>query len=413
VNGVTNSIDRSRQAPCGPLAGVRVLELGSLIAGPFATRMMAEFGADVIKVEPPGTGDPLRDWGLHRCEGRPLWWPLQSRNKRLITLDLRRTEGQDLCRRLARCSDVVVENFRPGTLERWELGPERLLEENPGLIIARISGFGQTGPYAGRPGFASVGEAMGGLRYINGNPGDAPPRAGMSLGDSLAGMFALQGILLALHHRTANGGPGQIVDASILESCFALLDQIVPEYGKLGVIREPSGTVLPHVAPSNVYRSRDEKWMVIAANGENLWRRLCVAMERSDLLSDERYRDLSGRVQRMEELDAAIAEWAGRHDAAEIERILSEAQVVFGPVYTVADLFADPHVQARDMLLSVEDPELGDLTMPGIVPKLSETPGAVRHAGAWELGAHNREIYGGLLGIGDDELEALSERGVI
>ena len=397
----------------GPLTGVRVLELGSIIAGPFATRMLGDFGAEVIKAESPGHGDPLREWGVNRHEGRALWWPVQARNKKLVTLDLRRPAGQELCLQLLAECDVVVENFRPGTLEKWNLGPDRMHAVNPGLIIARISGYGQTGPYAGRPGFASAGEAVGGLRYINGFPDRAAPRAGISLGDSLAAMVAVQGILMALYHRDAHGGAGQIIDTAITESCFFLLESMVPDYGKLGVIRQPSGTVLPHVAPSNVYRTRDDKWVVIAANGENLWRRLCEAMDRSDLLTDDRFATLRGRVEHMAELDAIISAWTARHSAADIDRILVAADVVYGPVNSIADIFSDPQFRARDMLLEVEDTEVGPLTMPGIVPKLSATPGRADSAGAWDLGAHNDEVYRGLLGLNDDQLDELSADGII
>ncbi|WP_214370231.1 CaiB/BaiF CoA transferase family protein [Pseudonocardia sp. H11422] len=410
-SGVAGSTTTTVQT--GPLAGVRVLELGSIIAGPFATRMLGDFGAEVIKIELPGSGDPLREWGVHRHEGRALWWSVQSRNKKLITLDVRQPAGRELCLRLLDACDVLVENFRPGTLEKWGLGPGRLHERNPKLIIARISGYGQTGPYANRPGFASAGEAVGGLRYINGFPQQAAPRAGISLGDSLAAMSAAQGILMALYHRDANGGCGQVIDTAITESCFALLESMVPDYGKLGVIREPSGTVLPHVAPSNVYRTRDGKWVVIAANGENLWRRLCHTIDRADLLTDERFRTLGGRVEHMTELDAIIGEWTAQHDAAEIDRILVAADVVYGPVNSIADIFQDPQFRDRDMLIEVDDPEVGPLTVPGVVPKLSATPGNPGPTGAWELGAHNDDVYRELLGLDDDQLAALAAAGTI
>ena len=397
----------------GPLDGVRVLELGSLVAGPFLGRLLADFGAEVIKVEPPRGGDPFREWGAHRYEGHSLWWPLMSRGKKLITLDLHEPAGQELCRRLAAQADVLVENFRPGTLERWGLGPEVLQEPNPGLIVARVSGYGQTGPYAGRAGFASAGEAMGGLRHVNGYPGQAPPRAGISLGDSLAAMFAFQGVLMALYNRDARGGRGQVVDASILESCFALLDSMVPEYGKLGVVRGPGGARLGHAAPSSVYLSRDGKWMVVAANTDNLWRRLCQVMGRPELLEDERFLTHQARGRHAEELDQIIGGWVGERDAAELDGALNQAGIVCAPVYTIADIFQDPHFRARDMLLEVDAPELGSLTLPGIVPKLSGTPGGVRWAGGWELGSSNEEVYRGLLGLGAEELARLRQEGVV
>jgi crotonobetainyl-CoA:carnitine CoA-transferase CaiB-like acyl-CoA transferase len=399
--------------PAGPLDGVRVIEVGSLIAGPLVGRMLADFGAEVIKVEPPDGGDPFRGWGAHRYQGRPLWWPLMSRGKKLVTLGLRQADGQDLCRRLAAGADVLVENFRPGTLERWGLGPAELHRVNARLVVARVSGYGQTGPYAGRAGFASAGEAMGGLRHVNGYPGQPPPRIGISLGDSLAAMFAVQGILMALYHRDVRGGAGQVVDASIVESCFALLDSMVPEYGKLGVVRGPSGARLGHASPSKVYLSRDGKWMVVAANTDNLWRRLCAVMALPDLLQDERFLTHQRRGENADALDEIIGAWVGERDAAGVDRTLNEAGIVCAPVYTIADIFADPHYRAREMLLELPVPEVGPLAMPGVVPKLSTTPGGVRWPGGWELGTSNDEVYGTLLGLGAGELESLRERGVV
>ncbi len=396
----------------GPLEGVRVLELGQLIAGPFVGRVLADFGAEVIKVEPPGTGDPMRQWGVHRYRDRGLWWPLMSRNKKLVSLDLRHPEGQEVCRRLAARADVLLENFRPGTLERWGLGPERLQERNPGLIVARVSGYGQTGPYAGRPGFASASEAIGGLRYVNGYPGQVPPRPGVSLGDSLAGLFAVQGILLALYDRDVHKGKGQVVDVSITEACYAMLDSIVPEYGKLGVVREPAGNRMGSAAPSNVYRSRDGKDLVIAANAESVFVRLCEAMGRPELSRDPRFSTFWARFQHVDELDAVIGEWAADHDASEIDTLLNEAGVVCGPINSVADLFGDPQIRARDMLLPVEDEELGELILPGIVPKLSATPGEVRWPGRWQVGHDNRAVFESLLGMGEEEVRRLEEEGV-
>ncbi len=397
----------------GPLEGLRVIELGILLAGPFVGRMLGDFGAEVIKVEAPGAGDPLREWGQHRYSGRALWWPVQSRNKKLITLDLRAERGREICLRLAERSDVVVENFRPGTLERWGLGPDALWAVNPRLVIGRVSGYGQTGPYAHRAGFASAGEAMGGLRHINGYPGQAPPRMGISLGDSLAAMFATQGILMALYNRDARGGGGQVVDASIMESCFALLESAVPEYAKAGHVRQPSGTALSQIAPSNVYKSRDGKWMVIAANAQNLWQRLCGVIDRPDLRDDERFKTHWARGQHAAELDAIIQSWVAERDSTEIDRIMNENGIVCGPVYTIADIFQDPHYAAREMLIRMQDPELGELMAPGIVPKLSATPGAARFTGSWQLGSHNDEVYGGLLGLSEEERAGLAEEGVI
>lgn len=397
----------------GPLAGVRVVELGMLLAGPFTGRLLGDMGAEVIKVEPPDKPDPLREWGKARYEGRSLWWGVQSRNKKCVTLDLRREQGQELLLELVKRSDVLVENFRPGTLEKWNLGWERLSEANPGLVLCRVSGYGQTGPYAPRAGFASVAEAMGGIRHINGFPGEPPPRMHISLGDSLAGMFAAQGILAALYRRDALGGTGQVVDVSLVESCFALLESTVPEYDRLGIVRGPGGTGLKGVAPSNIFKSRDGKWVVIAANADNVFRRLCEAMGQPGLADDERFSTHLARGDHQEEIEGVVAEWAGRHDADEIDRVLNDAGVICGPIYTIADIFEDEHFRARDMLLEHVDPEFGPYIGPGIVPKFSETPGEVRWSATWEHGSHNREVYGHLLGLSDDALRELAEDGVV
>jgi formyl-CoA transferase len=398
----------------GPLAGVRLVELGMLLAGPFTGRLLGDMGAEVIKVEPPRKPDPLREWGKARYKGRSLWWGVQSRNKKCVTLDLRREKGQQLLLELVKRSDVLVENFRPGTLEKWNLGWERLSEANPKLVVCRISGYGQTGPYSSRAGFASVAEAMGGIRHINGFPGEPPPRMQISLGDSLAGMFAAQGILAALYRRDALGaGRGQVVDVSLLESCFALLESTVPEYDRLGIVRGPGGTGLKGVAPSNIFSSRDGKWVVIAANADNVFRRLCEAMGRPELADDGRFSTHLARGEHQEEIEAVVAEWAGRRDADEIDRLLNDAGVICGPIYTIADIFEDEHFRAREMLVEHVDPEFGPYLGPGIVPKFSETPGEVRWSATWEHGSHNREIYGGLLGLSDEELRGLAEEGVL
>jgi formyl-CoA transferase len=393
---------------------VRVIELGQLLAGPFTGRLLGDMGADVIKVEPPGQPDPIRDWGKARYQGRSLWWPVQSRNKRCITLNLRSERGQELLLELVKHADVLTENFRPGTLERWNLGWERLSEANPKLVLARISGYGQTGPYAKRAGFASVAEAMGGLRYINGFPGEPPPRIHLSIGDSLAGMFAAQGILAALYKRDALGfGRGQVVDVSLLESSFALLESMVPEYDRLGIVREPQGTNLKGIAPSNIFKSADGKWIVIAANADKVFGRLCEAMGRPELATDPRFSNHLARGEHQEEIEGLIAEWAAERDAAEIDRILNENGVICGPVYTIADIFEDEHFWAREMLIKHEDPEFGEYIGPGITPKFSETPGEVRWSATWEEGSHNREVYGELLGLTDEDLAQLKEEGVL
>ena len=375
---------RSKDVPCGssgPLQGVRVLELGALLAGPFAGRLLADLGAEVIKIEAPDRPDPMRDWGQESYNGRNLWWPVISRNKLSVTLNLRTKAGQALLRDLAAKSDAIVENFRPGTLERWDLGYERLIEVNPRIILIRVSGYGQTGPYRDRAGYAAAAEAMGGLRYINGHPGETPPRFGISLGDSLAGMFAAQGLLAALYRRDAVGGGGQVVDVSILESCFALLESAAPEFDRLGRIRAPSGNRLPGIAPSNVFRTSDEKMIVVAANQDSL--------------------------------ESAIEGWTTSHTAEEIDRILNAAGVVCGPIYSIADIFSDAHVWEREMLVEHEDPELGSFVGPGVLPKFSDTPGGVRWSGRWEMGADNAAVFGDLLGLAAGDLLGLKQDGVI
>ena len=410
--GRSRAVEEAREI--GPLAGVRVIELGTLLAGPFTGRLLGDLGAEIVKVEDPGRPDPIREWGKARYEGRSLWWPVQSRNKKCVTLNLRTERGQELLLELVRRADVVTENFRPGTLERWNLGFERMQVVNPGIILARVSGYGQTGPYAERAGFASVAEAMGGLRYINGFPGEPPPRIHISLGDSLAGMFAAQGILAALYWRDGAGsGKGQVVDVSLLESSFALLESTVPEYDRLGIVRGPGGTGLKGVAPSNIFRSRDGRWVVIAANQDAVFRRLCSTLGREELADDPRFATHRARADNQEQIEAIIAEWTAGLDAAEIDRVLNEAGVACGPIYSVADIVADPHFRDREMLVMHHDPELGDLLGPGIVPKFSESPGEVRWTGSGQTGTHNREIYQGLLGLDDDELAVLEQEGVI
>lgn len=398
----------------GPLAGVRLIELGSLLAGPFAGRLLGDLGAEIIKVEAPGQPDPIRNWGKARYKGRSLWWPVQSRNKKCITLNLREEKGQQLLLRLIEQADVVTENFRPGTLERWNLGYEQMAEVNSGIVLARISGYGQTGPYAERAGFASVSEAMGGIRHINGFPDQPPPRMHLSLGDSLAAMFAAQGILAALYWRDgAGGGLGQVVDVSLMEASFALLESTVPEYDRLGIVRGPQGTNLKGIAPSNIFKSKDGKWIVIAANADNVFRRLCAAIGRPELADDPRFATHLARGDNQDEIEGIVADWAVQHDATEIDGMLNEAGVICGPIYTIADIFEDPQYQARGMLVEHVDPEFGPYVGPGIVPKLTRTPGAVRWSAFWEEGSHNSEVYGGLLGLADDELAALREAGVI
>lgn len=394
-----------------PLDGLRVLELGQVLAGPFAGALLAHFGAEVVKVEPPGAGDPIRGWRLLDRD-TSLWWYSLARNKKCVTLDLRQPEGQRLARRLAVGSDVLIENFRPGTMERWGLGPEALAAEAPGLIYARVSGFGQSGPDAARPGYASVCEAEAGLRHLTGQPGEVPVRANLSLGDTLAGLHAVVGILLALVARGRPAeGRGQVVDVSILESVFACLESTLPEYDRLGVVRGPSGATITGVVPSNTYPTRDGLQLVIGANSDSNFRRLMDAIGRADLAADPALSSNAGRVTRQAELDGAIAAWTAARDAGTVLDALAAAEVPCGRIRTVADLAADPHLAARGMLERVATPG-GPLLVPGFAPRLERTPGRTEWAGP-ALGAHNAEIFGGRLGLDDPELGRLAARGVI
>jgi crotonobetainyl-CoA:carnitine CoA-transferase CaiB-like acyl-CoA transferase len=394
------------------LEGVRVLEVGSLIAGPFAGRLLAEFGAEVIKLEPPHRPDPLREWGLARHRGRTMWWTVQSRNKHCATLDLRRERGQELFRDLAARSDVVLENFRPGTMERWGLGWDVLHELNSRLVMARVSGYGQDGPRARRGGFAAVAEAVGGLRYINGYPGQPPPRTGISLGDSLAALFALDGVLSALYWRDARGGEGQLVDVSLAEACYSLLESAVPEYALAGVDREPQGATIGANVPSNIFRTRDARWVVIAANVDGLFRDLVTALGRAELSDDARFATHAARTEHQQEIEGIIGEWVGERTAEEVDRVMADAGVPCGPVNRISDIFADEQFKARDMLISMHDDELGEVVVPGVVPKLSATPGRLQWTGS-PLGAHNADVYGTVLGLEPSEIDELAREGVI
>ncbi|MEX0343923.1 MAG: CaiB/BaiF CoA transferase family protein [Rhizobiaceae bacterium] len=398
----------------GPLAGLRVIEMGQLLAGPFTAARLADFGAEVVKVEPPGKGDPMRDWGHHRYKDQGLWWPILARNKKSVTANLREPRGQELVRRLVEKADALVENFKPGTLERWGLGPDELHAINPGLVIARISGYGQTGPYSQRPGFASVGEALGGLRYINGHPDQPPPRNGISLGDTLTGLFAAQGVLMALYQRDAlGGGKGQVIDAAIYESCFSMMESALAEYDKVGVVREPSGTGLANVAPSNIYPTSEGKWVIIAANFDPMFVRLCAAMGQPELATDERFSTHLARGHNCEELDGLIAEWTGKRSASEVTDILNEHNVVVGPIYSIADIAGDPHFAARQMVQRIADPRFGELAVPGFAPQFSASECEIAWLGRSEPGADNSEIYGKLLQISDEELSGLKNDGIV
>jgi len=402
--------ETSSPTNAGPLSGIRVLEMGQLIAGPFAGSLLAYFGAEVIKIEPPGKGDPLRQWRVVR-NGTSLWWHSLGRNKKSITVNLREESGRDLVRQLAAQCDVLVENFRPGTLEKWGLAPATLKTDNEQLIIARISGYGQTGPYASRPGFASVCEGIGGFRYVNGFPGDAPVRPNLSLGDSLAGLHAAFGVALALIERNRAGGSGQVVDVAIYESIFNMLEAVIPEYDGAGIMREPSGSTLTGIAPTNTYRCNDGRFIVIGANGDSIFKRLMLAMSRPDLAEDPRLAENQGRVTHQQELDDAITAWTSSVSSEEALHVLDGADVPAGPIYNAADMLADPHYNAREMFHQVEI-DGKPLKIPAMTPKLDSTPGRTRWSGP-QVGAHNQEILGTLLGLDATALANLKERGVI
>ncbi|MFD4181332.1 CaiB/BaiF CoA transferase family protein [Rhodococcus sp. NPDC058514] len=404
-------MDGSEQT--GALEGIRVLELGSLIAGPFAGRLLGDLGADVIKVEAPDRPDPLRDWGLAEQDGHRFFWTVHARNKRCITLDLRVREGQQVFLDLVGQADVVLENFRPGTLERWGLGFDILSERNPGIVLARVSGYGQTGPLAGRAGYGSVAEAVSGLRHLNGYPDQPPPRIALSIGDTLAGMFAVQGVLAALLARTRTGR-GQVVDVALNEACLAVQESAIPDYDRGGIVRGPSGTRLEGVAPSNLYATRGGGWILIAANQDTVFARLCAVMGRPDLAEDERYADHLARGRNHRELDELISAWVAEQDPSTLVDRLTEVGVVAGPVNTVADVVGDPQLLAREMIVDHYDERIGaSVRGPGVVPKLSGTPGSVRFAGAPTPGAHNAEVYCEVLGRDADEQDRLRAAGVI
>jgi succinyl-CoA---D-citramalate CoA-transferase len=394
-----------------PLSGVKVLELGSLIAGPYAGSLFAQFGAEVIKIEPPGAGDPLRKWRkLH--EGTSLWWYVQSRNKKSVSLDLKCEEGRSIVCRLVAEIDVLIENFRPGTLENWGLGWEELSAINPRLVMVRISGYGQTGPRRHMPGFAAIAEGMGGLRHVTGYPDRPPARAGISIGDTLASLYGVVGALMAIHHVKVNGGMGQVVDVALYEAVFAVMESLMPEYSLQGVVRGRTGSSLPGISPSNTYICRDGGYVIIAANGDALFQRLMAAIGRMDLADDPALAHNDGRVTRNDELDKAIGEWTLRCDVAEVIRQLELAEVPVGKSFTAADIYEDEQYAARHMLEKHPLPRGGPLvTIPGIVPKLSNTPGQTRWLGP-ELGEQTTEVLMSC-GIGLEAIQALKTKGVI
>jgi crotonobetainyl-CoA:carnitine CoA-transferase CaiB-like acyl-CoA transferase len=395
--------------PPAALKGVRVVEMGQLIAGPFCGKTLGEFGADVIKIEAPGGGDPLRNWRLIK-EGTSVWWQVQSRNKRSLALDLRQKEGQDIARQLIAEADVLIENFRPGTLEGWGMSPEELLRLNPGLVMLRISGYGQTGPYRDLPGFGAIGEAMGGLRHLTGEPGRVPVRVGVSIGDTLAALHGAIGVLTALYHRKVNGGQGQVIDVALHEAVFNVMESLVPEYSAFDAVREPAGSALPGIAPSNAYPCSDG-WVLIAGNGDSIFKRLMDSIARPDLGTAPDLADNAGRVARVAEIDAAIAEWTQGRSVQAVLTTLGLARVPAGKVYTAKDIAEDPHYRARDMLLQQQTRDGYTVEVPGIVPKLSATPGSIRTS-APHLGDDTDAVLREA-GLSSEQIALLREKGVV
>lgn len=393
-----------------PLKNVKVLELGTLIAGPFASKVLADFGAEVIKVEPPKKGDPLRNWRVMK-DDTSLWWHVQSRNKKSLTLNLKSEEGQDIVKRLVKETDILIENFRPGTLEKWGIGWEDLHQINPKLIMVRVSGYGQSGPYRDMPGFGAIGESMGGLRYVTGYPDRAPVRVGISLGDSLAALYGTIGALMAIYHRDVNNGTGQYIDVALYESVFSLMEGLLPEYDYAGFVRERTGSALPGIAPSNTYKCSDGKYVIIAGNGDSIFHRLMTAIGEEAAANDDRFADNQGRVTHSDEIDALIENWTGQHTLEQVLETLNEAHVPCGKIYSVEDIVEDPHYQDRDMVMDQTLKDGSTIKMPGIVPKLSDTPGDVRSLGP-ELGEHNIEILE-RLGFSKEEQEAFMENGIV
>ena len=396
-------------AVSGPLVGLKVLELGQLIAGPFAAKTLADFGAEVIKIETPGSGDPLRKWRLLK-DGTSVWWQVQSRNKRSLALDLKSPQAQAIVRQLALDADVLIENFRPGAMEGWGLGPDELLQLNPRLIMLRISGYGQTGPYRDKPGFGVVAEAMGGLRHLTAEPGRVPVRVGVSIGDTLAALHGVIGILLALQERQRSG-QGQVIDVALYEAVFNCMESLLPEYSAFGAVRGPAGSALPGIAPSNAYRCSDGGYALIAGNGDSIFKRLMAVMGRDDLGSDPALADNAGRVARVAEIDAAIGQWTASLTVDEVLAALDKVSVPAGRIYTVADIAADPHYQARGMLAEVQMDDGSVLAVPGIIPKLSRTPGS-HHRNAPAIGQDTDAILQEM-GLTPAQIQALKDQGIV
>ncbi len=399
----------ARPASRGPLDGIRVLELGQLIAGPFAAKTLGDLGADVIKVEPPGLGDPLRKWRMLH-DGTSVWWEVQSRNKRSVALDLRQQEAQAVARQLIAEADVLVENFRPGTLEGWGMSPEELHAINPGLVILRISGYGQTGPYRDLPGFGVIGEAMGGLRHLTAEPGRVPVRVGVSIGDTLAALHGVIGVMMALYHRKVNGGPGQVIDVALHEAVFNIMESLIPEYSAFGAVREAAGSALPGIAPSNAYPCQDG-WVLVAGNGDSIFKRLMTAIGRQDLADAPDLADNAGRVRRVAEIDAAIGAWTQARSVQTVMDELGAARVPAGKVYTAKDIAEDPHYRAREMILTQRTRDGFELQVPGVVPKLSLTPGTVRSS-APHVGDDTDAVLAEI-GLSAEQVARLREKGII
>jgi crotonobetainyl-CoA:carnitine CoA-transferase CaiB-like acyl-CoA transferase len=393
-----------------PLTGLRVIELGQLIAGPFASKILAEFGADVIKVEPPPGGDPLRGWRLIH-EGTSVWWAAHARNKRSLTLDLRTPEGQVIIRQLASDADILIENFRPGAMEKWGLGFKDLHAINPKLIMLRVSGYGQSGPYRDRPGFGVIGEAMGGLRYLSGEPGRPPVRVGVSIGDTLSGLHGVIGVMMALRHREQQGGLGQEVDVALYESVFNMMESLLPEYSKFGAVRQPSGASMPGIVPTNAYLCKDGRYALIAGNGDSIYKRLMESIGRPELANDPELANNVGRAANVERIDQAISDFTCQHDLDSVLELMNKAGVPAGKSYDAADIAKDPHYQARDMILEAKLPDGSSVAVPGIVPKLSATPGQITRE-APTLGQHTGEILDAL-GIDSTKQADWKSRGII
>jgi formyl-CoA transferase len=395
----------------GALEDIRVIEMGQLLAGPFAGQLFADFGADVIKLEPPGVGDPMREWGREKPHGKSLWWPIVARGKKSVTCDLRTPDGQQLVKDLVAKADVLIENFRPGTLERWNLSPDALWEINPQLVILRVSGFGQTGPKASQAGYGSVGEAMGGLRHVIGEPDRPPARAGISIGDTLAAIFATLGGLMALHARNRTGR-GQVVDSAIYEAVMAVMESLITEFDVVGYVRERTGAIIPNVAPSNVYPTSDGVGVLIAGNQDTVFKRLATAMGRPELGDDPRYATHAARGETQQELDDLIGEWSSTLDSEKLTAILEEHGVPTGRIYRAKEMLEDAHIAAREAIIKIAHPLFGDIRMQSTFPKLSDTPGQVRWVGP-DLGQHTLEVLQGLLEYDDAKVEALQAAGVV